>query len=307
MRLLTTFPIVTIITVALGLNGLSAETWTRGSAVALDASGEVEISVPTEGAVYKSFEQPQYFPGIFSCRAQARSSVLMQTSNEMALAFRGEGFFAVERFEGLFAVGETGDDEWEEAQSRMILNLRRGELMIDSRRLPGKSKLVVETPFGRITGGKIVLLVQIEFDYRSGIYVFAISSAEGSVRFSDLRQESYSIYPGQRISGAGSYQTPAIEVGGQTEEIREKFELFFATLEDLDSERVDPLKLQAHLQAIPNSGTTVLPSVPSNKKSGKAGEKRPRVIEFAPMAEPVSPFRGEIKPLSGEREQEEFF
>lgn len=298
MRFLTTFATLTLV---LGLNELSAEAWVRGSAVVLEASGEVEISVSTEGATYEIFDQPRYLPGIFSCRAQARGSVLMQMSNKMVLAFRGEGFFSVERFEGLFGIDGANENSLEETQSRMILNLRRGELMIDSRRLPGASKLVLETPFGRIIGAKAVLLVQIEFDYRSGIYVFTISSVEGTVRLSDLRQQSYTIYPGQRISGAGSYQAPAIEVGDQTEQIREKFERFFATLENLDSERVDQLKLQAHLQPLRNPEKTVPSSHSSGEGSKDAMKKRPRVIEFAPMAESVAPFRGEIKPPSNDQ------
>ncbi|MFO8026436.1 MAG: hypothetical protein R6U56_02090 [Opitutales bacterium] len=294
MRFLTTLALLPF--TLLGLNGLSAESWVRGSAVALKASGGVEITVPSDGVTYESFDQPRYFPGIFSCRAQSRGKVLIRTSNQMVLAFQGEGFFAVERFEGLSTSDQWDEDGMEETRSRMILNLRRGELMIDSRELSEASRLVLETPFGRIAGVEALLLVRIEFDQRSGIYDFTVSTFEGIVRLADLRQESYTVYPGQRISGAGNYEAPAVEIGKQTDEIREKFEDFLKSVEELDATQVDQSELQSHTRALQDSENVSTVSPASGEK-----RRRPRVIEFAPLAEPVTPFRGELKPSSDDQ------
>ena len=296
MRFLTISAILSLS--LLGLNCLSAGVWVRGSAVALESSGEVQIAVPTSGLTYESFDQPKYFPGIFSCRAQPGGEVLIQMSNQMRLAFQGEGFFSVERVESLFADNQAADASLEAARDRMILNLRRGALIIDSRELSEASRLVLETPFGRITGVKNVLLVQIEFDHRSGIYDFTISSVEGIARLHDHRGQSYEIYPGQRISGAGSYLAPAIEVGEQMNEIVEEFQAYFKTLEKLDPERVDPEQLQAHLKVLPRLENTATAARLSAEASGGTIRKRPRIIEYAPAAKPITPFRAEVKPPS---------
>lgn len=283
-----------ILTLIPGIQAAHAEAWVRGAAMVVEAAGEVALTVLEDGSTYESFDQPKYFPGIFSCRAESGGSVLMRTSNQMTLVFRGAGFFAVERFEGLLEVGKEGPIA--ESESRLILNLRRGELMIDSRPLSEDSRLILETPFGRISGTKTVLLVGIQFDYRSGIYDFTISCADGKVRLKDRRGQSYTIYAGQRISGAGSYVGPTIEVGDQTEQIREKFDSFFKSLENVDLEGADRVKLQAHTRALANVEHVDTP-VPSAGQSLKE-RKRPRVIEFAAPVKLVTPFRGEPKPPS---------
>jgi hypothetical protein len=296
MRILT---IIFTLALVLGIRSVVAEAWVRGSAVVIEATGGVEVRVPAEGEVYDSFEKPRYLSGIFSSYAQSDGSALFHTSNGMTLAFRGEGHFSVERFEGLFDIDSgVEQDELAETRSRMILNLRRGELLIDSRSLTADSKFVIETPFGRISSVKAVLLVRIEFDYRSGIYDFTISCTEGTVRLSDKRKQSYSIYAGQRIAGAGSYSAPAIEVGDQTDQIREKFDLFFEALERLNLDKVDQAELRAHMEALPDLEDTTNTAYRLLHDRPKEEGKRPRVIEFAPQAEYVTPFRGEVKPPS---------
>lgn len=265
----------------------------------VEASGGVQVRVPAVGETYDKFEQPTYFSGIFSSHVQAGGSALFRTSNGMTLSFRGAGHFSVERFEGLFDLMDDDDqDQLAETRSRMILNLRRGELLVDSRSLTADSRFVIETPFGRISSVKAVLLVRIEFDYRSEIYDFTISCAEGTVRLRDLRGETYSIYAGQRIAGAGSYVAPAIEVGNQTEQIREKFELFFETLERPELAKIDESKLRAHTEALPDLEDRSTTSFRLSHERSTKEDKRPRVIEFAPRAERVTPFRGEVEPPS---------
>lgn len=293
------FTIPAVLSLALlSLPAFSAEVWVRGSAVALQSAGDVQLAVPASGRTYQSFDQPTYFPAIFNCRAQAGGSVLLQLSNQLRLAFRGEGFFSVERAESLLAEDPVAAARMETARDRMILNLRRGQLIIDSRKLPAASKLVLETPFGRISGVNIVLLVRIEFDYRSGIYDFTVSSVEGVARLQDRRGLSYEIYPGQRLSGAGSYLSPAIEVGEQMNDIRETFQAYFKVLEALDPARVDTQQLQAQLEVLALTEHSATASRLSPEGAGSPGNKRPRVIEYAPAAAPVTPFRAEVKPPS---------
>ncbi len=271
----------------------------RGSAMVVEASGAVQVRVPAEETVYDSFERPRYFSGIFACDASPGASALFRTSNDMTLAFRGEGQFSVERFEGLFGMtGEAGRGELEANRSRMILSLRQGELIIDSRSLTEDSRFVIETPVGRISSVKAVLMIRMEYDFRSNRYDFTVACREGTVRLRDRRRESYSIYAGQRIAGAGSYNAPSIEVGDQTEQIREKFETFAGTLDALDLDAAALAELRSRMQALPDHENETTTAFRLSQEQAREDRRRPRIIEFAPQTEYVTPFRGEVKPPS---------
>lgn len=282
---------------AIGLRALPAEVWVRGAAVGLESSGEVEIRVPGFEESYGPFDSPQYFPGVFSCEAQPGGFAFIQMSDQTRLSFRGAGFFSVERSDSMFTDLPSYAAGVEAIRSHTILNLRRGELIIDSRQLTEDSKLLLETPFGRITAENSVLLVQIEFDHRSGIYDFTISSMEGTARLSDLRRQSYQIYSGQRLSGAGTYLAPAIEVGEQMGSIREKFQAYFNRMERLREEQVDVEALRVQMKLLP---ALELPEATSRFSAERStgNMKRPRIIEYAPRAAPVTPYRAKIKPPS---------
>jgi hypothetical protein len=278
---------------------MAAEAWVRGSAVVVEASGGIQVSVPASGKSYQRFDEATYFPGIFSARAEAGGSALIYTSNGMTLSFRGAGHFSVERFEGLIDAATDGDGErLVETRSRMILNLRRGELLVDGRSLAADSRFIVETPFGRISSVKAVLLIRVEFDHRSEMYDFTVSCAEGVVRLRDLGGQTYSIYAGQRIAGAGSYVAPTIEAGDQTDVVREKFESFFETLEGMDFGAIDRVVLRTKMEALPDLEDTRDTSYRLTHQASPEEGKRPRVIEFAPRADAVTPFRGDVKPPS---------
>ena len=280
------------------MNGLMAESWVRGAVTVLESSGVVSIDVPSEDARYDDFTKPVYFSGLFSARAQSDGSVLLHTSNKVTLSFSGEGVFSIERFESIVGGDPAAQGKFSETDSRMILGLRRGELLIDTRSLPQDSKFVVETPLGRIFCVKAVLKIGIEHDYRSGIYNLTISTSDGMVRFIDIRREVYTIYAGQRISGAGSYFEPAVEVGAQTDDMREEFEDFIVVLDGLDLEAIDQAELRSHsleLRAV-KEVEAALTHIP--EEGVPTETRRPRVIEFAPRAEYVTPFRAEVEPPS---------
>lgn len=280
-----------------GLSALSAEIWVRDGAVGHESSGTVEIRIPGDESTYGALDTAQYFSGIFSCEVQGPGSVLIELSNQTRLSFRGEGFFSVERADSLFSSIQAVEAGLEAERSHLILNLRRGELLIDSRELKEGSKLILEVPFGRISAENSLLLVQVEFDHRSGIYDFTISSAEGMARLIDLRRQSYMIYPGQRLSGAGSYSAPAIEVGEQMGSIREKFQAYFNRLGKVDSLQFDAGKLQAQVKVLPGLELPESAFRISSERSIQ-NNKHPRMIEYAPRTAPVTPFRGNIKPPS---------
>lgn len=287
---------------SLVVGGLSAEVWMRGAATVLEASGAVRIDIPSEDATYEDFTQPRYFSGQFSVSAASDASVLLLTSNELVFFFSGEGQFGIERFEDYTDTEVQTREMVAAAQSRMILSMRRGKLYMDTRRLTLDSRLVVETPLGRITSFKALMMIEIEYDYRSRIYEFTIACTDGAVRFTDRRGETYSILPGQRISGAGSYSAPAVEVGQLIEELREGFALFDQTLNRVSNESIRRDKLRSHSLILTEVDPVLTVVSPPLEPVDLSQENKPRVIGFAPWSECISPFRAEIKPPSSFKE-----
>lgn len=288
----------TLIVLLLLLLGKSlySEVWSRGAAVVLEADGDVGVAVRGTDISYNSFEQPIYFPGAFSSDIRGGGSALFYTSNGVALRFSGEGVFSVDRFESLASAAEEGGRSAGENLGHMILNLRRGKLLIDNRSLSENSKFLVETPVGRISFVKGVFLLEIIHDSRSSVYNFSVASAQGTARFSDFDNEPYLIYAGQQITGTGTHSSPSVGVGAQTGRVREQLKAFTEVLSLLDKNPIDRSKLRSHtaeLQRTEDASTQAAAMVLPERHTDN---RRPIVIEYAPSAEPISPLRAEVQP-----------
>ena len=288
----------TLIVLLLLLLGKSlySEVWSRGAAVVLEADGDVGVAVRGTDISYNSFEQPIYFPGAFSSDIRGGGSALFYTSNGVALRFTGEGVFSVDRFESLASAAEEGGRSAGENLGHMILNLRRGKLLIDNRSLSENSKFLVETPVGRISFVKGVFLLEIIHDSRSSVYNFSVASAQGTARFSDFDNEPYLIYAGQQITGTGTHSSPSVGVGAQTGRVREQLKAFTEVLSLLDKNPIDRSKLRSHtaeLQRTEDASTQAAAMVLPERHTDN---RRPIVIEYAPSSEPISPLRAEVQP-----------
>ena len=288
----------TLIVLLLLLLGKSlySEVWSRGAAVVLEADGDVGVAVRGTDISYNSFEQPIYFPGAFSSDIRGGGSAFFYTSNGVALRFTGEGVFSVDRFESLASAAEEGGRSAGENLGHMILNLRRGKLLIDNRALSENSKFLVETPVGRISFVKGVFLLEIIHDSRSSVYNFSVASAQGTARFSDFDNEPYLIYAGQQITGTGTHSSPSVGVGAQTGRVREQLKAFTEVLSLLDKNPIDRSKLRSHtaeLQRTEDASTQAAAMVLPERHTDN---RRPIVIEYAPSSEPISPLRAEVQP-----------
>ena len=262
----------------------------------LEADGDVGVAVRGTDISYNSFEQPIYFPGAFSSDIRGGGSALFYTSNGVALRFSGEGVFSVDRFESLASAAEEGGRSAGENLGHMILNLRRGKLLIDNRSLSENSKFLVETPVGRISFVKGVFLLEIIHDSRSSVYNFSVASAQGTARFSDFDNEPYLIYAGQQITGTGTHSSPSVGVGAQTGRVREQLKAFTEVLSLLDKNPIDRSKLRSHtaeLQRTEDASTQAAAMVLPERHTDN---RRPIVIEYAPSSEPISPLRAEVQP-----------
>jgi hypothetical protein len=266
---------------------MSAETWMTGSVVIESIEGSVSLEVVGADSVELNVvEIPQYTLGLLRVRAEGESAVLLRTSNQISIYNAGPGFFAIERFEQMAdARIDLNTNGEEQGQSHMILHLREGELVVDSRKLNEASQLIIEVPMGRIS-------------VRNGWWLMRISieCADGVLRFTDRLGASYTLRGGQRLSGVGSSERPSIEVAEITEEGREAFDRFSARLVSVSTAKLSWAAFQEEMKPTINLSTQVDPVISSARKS--ESDKRPLLIEYAPQSSPVTQFRAVIRPPS---------
>jgi hypothetical protein len=260
-------------------------------------NGQVDLKKLGEDVTRISREEvPITTLGLIECEASYGSSVFFTASNRSAIYFGGSGSFAVERFEQVMPeLAKWNTDKVEPSQSRMILNFRGGDLIVDNRNMLESSQFLVETPLGRLTTKRALWQMQILFDPRSQTFDFTITCTEGRVRFTDLQGQQYTLHMGQRLAGVGSRTSPSIEVGEKTERSREQMQRYQELASQHSAASNDFTQYLACLQVIEQTArrTSELP-VADRLNSGR----RPIVIEYAREAKPVTPFRGEVKPPS---------
>lgn len=275
-----------------------AEDWMAGAVVVQSIEGEVALEeVGAESVRVEIAELPLYCSGLLRVHTQANSAVFLRTSNQISIYNAGPGFFAIERFEQVVAErGELQSTAVESGQSRMILNLRDGLLVMDSRDLSETSQLIVETPLGRISVKNGWWMMRIADDVRSQIYSYSIECADGILRFTDRKGATYTLGAGQRLSGAGSSARPSIEVAEMTAEGRETFQDFSALAASLETEEHTWAAFQEEMKSMANLTKQVGPALTETRASQT--DKRPVVIEYAPRPSPVTEFRAIIRPPS---------
>ena len=234
--------------------------------------------------------------GLIECEARSGSSAFFTASNRTAIYFQGSGSFAIERFEQVMPQQtDWNADTIEASQSWMILNFRGGDLIVDNRNMLESSQFLVETPLGRIASNEGLWQMQIIFERRSQIFDFTITCVQGRVRFTDLQGQQYSLHAGQRLAGAGPRMTPSIEVGENTERSLEQMERYQYLVNQHLAAANNFTQYLDYLHVIEQAASrrSELPLV-----GGSNSTRRPIVIEYAKDPEPVTPFRGKVKPPS---------
>ena len=137
--------------------------------------------------------------------------------------------------------------------------------------------------------------MRILFERRSQIFDFTITCAEGRVRFTDLQGQQYTLHAGQRLAGVGSSNTLSIEVGENTKRSLEQMQRYQHLASQYSAATNNLTQYLGHLQVIEQTArrTSALPLADRLNSA-----RRPIVIEYAKEPEPVTPFRGEVKPPS---------
>ncbi len=116
----------------------------------------------------------------------------------------------------------------------------------------------------------------------------------GEVRFSDRAGRSFNLYAGQRLSGVGSSNSPAIEIGEITAEETAFFEKLAArhreALEDPPT-REDFARWMVPLRE--GAGKSAGAAVEDGPASGETA--RPITIDWVPGIPDPIPFRGLVR------------
>ncbi|NBB78636.1 MAG: hypothetical protein GVY36_04225 [Verrucomicrobia bacterium] len=268
--------------------------WVQGGVLIHELSGGVNISELGEAELKQEISEfPVGIHGRLSCRADSGAHAVLSASNRMFLQFRGPGEFGVERFEQT----EPEQDAWlsseeENGLSRLLISFRSGHMLIDARSLNGDSRVTVETPLGRITSSRALWQMRIAFDQRSEIFDFEIACSSGRLNFTDKRDLKYALRAGQRLSGAGGWMTPGIDIVETTEKDREAIGDFLSIC---DGFQAVASRLNLYLPLMKQ-----LPDLQTEQWDMPAADPgredtTPVIIEYAPRPESLTPFRGEIR------------
>lgn len=273
--------------------------WVRGAA-AVTASDPGVVLQEVGGSVLggEDAELPLYVSGLVDVESSTRAAIRLKTSNLIELHWSGPGYFAVERFDQYLETESKPERAVATGLSRMILNLRSGLLVIDSTRLANASQLIVEMPVGRMALTRAEWQVRIEYDEGSRLYDFSIDCFEGTIAFTDRRGERYDLRAGQRLGGVGKAGSPAVEVSEISREAVELVEeLGFsegaAFLDGLSWER-----LRGEMEVLDFRLGDGAAGAATQSGDSTQGRRRRFVIEYAPPAEPVTPFQGVVRPPS---------
>ncbi|MFP4260669.1 MAG: hypothetical protein ACLFS1_06270 [Opitutales bacterium] len=262
----------------------------RASVAALHRDPTVSVAVgghdPFLDTGEVSPDSPVYFGGLFNARATEPGELFLRSSNGIDFYFEGPGFFGIDRFDQSF-IRKADSGVLVPEQSRLILNLREGILLVDSRGVSSEAQLMLELPFGRVSAPRGLWSISVEYDFRSQRYDFTIASAEGVLRMTDQQGEIYTLYPGQRLVGAGAYDDPGVEIAEPTSDTRERFEAFRLRREALGAANLDETEFRKKMLDIPDA-------VDRSRLEGKRSGERPQIIELAPAPKPLSFFRGVI-------------
>lgn len=286
-----------LLVIAMSHTSLGSEVWVQGAHLLHRFKGQVALSeLGKPDFNLEAADLPLALGGLFTCELESGAAIHLSTSNRGFVEFRGPGKFGIERFEQTQTDKDGGQAAGREyGQSRMLLSLRAGHIFIDTRGLGELSRLAVETPLGRITTRQALWQMNIRFDQRSGIFDFEVVCSDGRVYFTDRRGTAYELRAGQRLAGAGGSMNPGVEVVESTEAGAAAMQEFLTVREELASEANRTEHYLPAMKALP----TAIADLPGGGRAPlEERSARPVTIEYAPRAEPLIPFRGEIPPPS---------
>ena len=262
--------------------------WHRGAFVILDQIGAVEVLDYLGETDEPSQLSATFQPGNVAIYAAEGAELCLLNSNRVMMAYSGKGKLSFERFEQL--VDMSREENVDGGDSRMILELKSGSLVIDSSRNLADAHLVIETPFGRMTikEKSLINIAIAENKQRKRLY-FEIECSFGSVRFVDRQGDFYELYGGQRLSGYSKEGSFSLGFSQVSNDSQSAFRQYSAKLLSLDIAEFDYQLFKPHMGSPIQKGLNEDKSRASNGDEIETG--RPIIIDIAPLPAPRLPIR----------------
>lgn len=270
------------------LNFVLGQDWHRGAFVILDQVGAVEILDYLGERDEPSLLSARFQPGNVAIYAAEGAELCLLNSNRVMMVYSGKGKLSFERFEHLVDMSE--EENVDGGDSRMILELKSGNLVIDSSRNLADAHLVIETPFGRITiKDKSLINIAIVENKKRKRLNFEIECSFGSARFVDRQGDFYELYGGQRLSGYSKDGSLSLGFSQVSNDIQSTFRQYSEKLLSLDLAEFDYKQFKPHM------GSPIQKALNEDKSTAASGDEieigRPIIIDIAPLPAPSLPIR----------------
>lgn len=225
--------------------------------------------------------------GDIAIEAADNEALYILNSNLVVMALTGPGEFRYERFEQ--AVDSPINTDFFDGESRMILEMKMGTLVIDTSRFANNAYIVLETPFGKLVleEGNLfsVLITENKKRKRQSL---EIECASGSARFLGREGQSYQLLTGQRLSG---YRQEGSSSLGFSQVSYSGKNLFKQYAENLPIKDPEPYlkQFKPYMSYIAGFESKIDPI--SEVAESSLELRRPIIIKIAPRPPPRLPYR----------------
>lgn len=263
----------------------------QGAFKLMQQQGEVIVDDYNPEITMSSDGHYRILSGLPKISAITEDSILLSSSNGVFLEFTGIGSCSLERFEQ--RVLQKEGDLFSQDDSRMILQMDRGKLLIDASRAESNSFIILETSCGRISLSNGILLARISYNESRNRYNLSVESMAGEVRYSGIEGETLAINQGQRLLAHGGLGALSISLTQQTSEVASYFKKYKEKVESLTMNRFSFLDFKPYMQVLESSEFATTLPIETDSKSDTL--KRPIIIDFIKRSPPIMPARASFK------------
>lgn len=268
-----------------------------GAFALMFAKGSVQLALPGgDSGPTEPTDWPYYYPGLMQLKFGSNSQSVWTASNLLSCYQQGRGILEVERFE---QNNRAGSDFWSDPQeqglSRMILCLRLGDFLFDTRALSSASQLFVELPFVRILDGRGLWSVKVAEQDFKGAYRITIRCRQGMLRVKSQVGEKYELRAGQVLTVQGRSNQLDFTMAALAPRDEVEFERMLARLSQAQQQQLQSSLAREHMslmQSFSDLEAGLVSDLLAVELSDDSENQKPILIEYQNPVAAVLPFRG---------------
>jgi hypothetical protein len=273
------------------LNVLWGETVLQGALMLMHQEGEVIVDDYNPEITMSSDGQYRVLSGLPKISAAGENSALFSTSHGVFLEFTGIGSCSFERFEQNIVQKE--DDLFSLEECRMILQMNRGQLLIDASQVAAKSFIILETPCGRVALSDGILVAKVSYNESRNRYNLSLESIAGKIRYNGNEAKPLIINEGQRLLVYGKLDALAVKLTQQTSETGSNFNSYKEKIESSNMNRFSFLEFKPYMQVLQRGEVATTLPIETDNESDTL--ERPIIIDFTNKSPPIMPARAFVK------------